>query len=165
MNIPISKLKDTMQISTKLITRFRNAKRIAVLTGAGISAESGVPTFRGSGETTAVWKGMPFDQISSARMVRENLNEVWEWFDYRRDLLRDLEPNPAHYAIAEWRDQFEETTLSIRRKRELAQKENQELSSLRDWLLPMLMNGQVRVNKSLEEGKVVNKAKEAADSH
>lgn len=100
-----------MKISKELKERFKKASSIAVLTGAGISAESGVPTFRGSGETSAVWKGMPFDQISSAKMVRENLGEVWEWFDYRRDLLKNVEPNPAHFAIAEWSDHFEELTL------------------------------------------------------
>ena len=61
-----------------------------MLTGAGVSAESGVPTFRGGGNT-AVWKGMPFDVISSARMVERDLPAVWEWFDYRRDLLQALQ--------------------------------------------------------------------------
>jgi NAD-dependent deacetylase len=80
------------------------------LTGAGISAESGVPTFRGGGNT-AVWKGMPFDVISSARMVQRDLVAVWEWFDYRRDLLKSLRPNAAHREIARWQDRFEDFTL------------------------------------------------------
>ena len=99
-----------MQISTKLREKFETAKSVCVLTGAGISAESGVPTFRGGGNT-AVWKGMPFDQISSARMVRENLAEVWEWFDYRRGVLKDCQPNAAHFALADWQDIFGEFTL------------------------------------------------------
>lgn len=86
------------------------AKRVAALTGAGISAESGVPTFRGGGET-AVWKGMRFDQISSSEMVKADLPAVWEWFDYRRGVLRECEPNPAHYAIAKWQEQFESLAL------------------------------------------------------
>lgn len=80
------------------------------MTGAGISAESGVPTFRGGGNA-AVWKGMPFEQISSARMIRENLPEVWEWFDYRRGVLKDCKPNPAHFALAGWADRFDKFTL------------------------------------------------------
>ncbi len=87
-----------------------SAKRFCVLTGAGVSAESGVPTFRGGGGT-AVWKGMPFSEISSARMVREDLDEVWEWFDYRREIMKNVKPNPAHYAIAEWQNRFEDFTL------------------------------------------------------
>ncbi len=100
-----------MKISDLLREKFRTAKRVCVLTGAGISAESGVPTFRGGAANLAVWKGMPFDRISSARMVRENLPEVWEWFDYRRDLLKNCQPNAAHFALAEWQDKFEDFTL------------------------------------------------------
>lgn len=81
-----------------------------MLTGAGVSAESGVPTFRGGGNS-AVWKGMPFDVISSARMVQRDLPAVWEWFDYRRGLLESLLPNPAHNQIAAWQDRFNEFTL------------------------------------------------------
>jgi NAD-dependent deacetylase len=100
-----------MPISEKLKEVFQSAKKICVLTGAGISAESGVPTFRGSGANWAVWKGMPFEQISSARMVRENLAEVWKWFDYRRAILKDCQPNAAHFALARWQDEFEDFTL------------------------------------------------------
>ena len=92
-------------ISPELRKRFARATRVLVLTGAGVSAESGVPTFRGGGNS-AVWKGMPFDVISSARMVERDLNAVWGWFDYRRDLLKVLEPNPAHYELARWQDRF-----------------------------------------------------------
>jgi len=99
-----------LRISDELRGRFRRARNVFVLTGAGVSAESGVPTFRGGGKT-AVWKGMPFDVISSARMVERDLAAVWEWFDYRRSLLEPLEPNPAHMQIAAWQDQFDEFTL------------------------------------------------------
>lgn len=99
-----------MVLSARLREAFLKAKRVCVLTGAGISAESGVPTFRGGGGA-AVWKGLPFDQISSAKMIRENLDEVWAWFDYRRDVLRKCNPNPAHYILAEWQTQFPDFTL------------------------------------------------------
>src|SRR6266850_3715438 len=97
-------------ISSELRRRFDNANSVLVLTGAGVSAESGVPTFRGGGNT-AVWKGMPFNVISSARMVGRDLPAVWEWFDYRRSLLGTLAPNPAHYEIASWQDRFPDFTL------------------------------------------------------
>ena len=97
-------------ISAELRNRFEHARRVLVLTGAGISAESGVPTFRGGGNT-AVWKGMPFEVISSASMVNSNLPAVWEWFDYRRGLLQSLQPNPAHYELSRWADRFPEFTL------------------------------------------------------
>lgn len=99
-----------MEIPESLTLALCKAKSVMALTGAGISAESGVPTFRGGGNS-AVWKGMPFDRISSARMIRENLPEVWEWFDFRRGVLRDCKPNPAHFALAGWNARFDEFTL------------------------------------------------------
>lgn len=100
----------TPKISAELRRRFETAGRVLVLTGAGVSAESGVPTFRGGGNT-AIWKGMPFDVISSGAMLERNLPAVWEWFDYRRDLLRACEPNAAHQAIASWQERFADLTL------------------------------------------------------
>lgn len=97
-------------ISTELRERFNSARSVLVLTGAGISAESGVPTFRGGGNS-AMWKGLPFEVISSAEMVRRDLPAVWEWFDFRRDALKSIQPNPGHKAIAHWQYRFPEFTL------------------------------------------------------
>src|SRR5947207_15977072 len=97
-------------ISRRLRDLFLTANNVLVLTGAGVSAESGVPTFRGGGQS-AVWKGMPFDLISSSTMVRRDLPAVWEWFDYRRNMLESLAPNAAHVAIAAWQTHFDEFTL------------------------------------------------------
>src|SRR5882672_4574071 len=91
--------------SEELRGRFGEANRVLVLTGAGVSAESGVPTFRGGGGT-GVWKGLPFEVISSAGMLERDLPAVWEWFNYRLGLLEALKPNPAHEAIARWQDRF-----------------------------------------------------------
>src|SRR5690242_14660100 len=100
----------TPNISAALRRRVETATRVLVLTGAGVSAESGVPTFRGGGNS-AVWKGLPFDVISSGAMLERNLPAVWEWFDYRRDVLRALAPNAAHEAIASWQERFADLTL------------------------------------------------------
>src|SRR6266705_130983 len=97
-------------LSGELRERLARATSVVILTGAGVSAESGVPTFRGGGET-AVWKGMPFDVISSGAMLERDLPAVWEWFNYRRRVLRTLQPNPAHETIARWQDRFERFTL------------------------------------------------------
>jgi NAD-dependent deacetylase len=97
-------------ISAKLRQLFARAERVLVLTGAGASAESGVPTFRGGGNTT-VWKGMRFDVISSAEMIERDLPAVWEWFDYRRNFLDEIVPNAAHHEIARWQERFAEFTL------------------------------------------------------
>ena len=97
-------------ISEELRDRFAEARRVLVLTGAGISAESGVPTFRGGGGT-AIWKGMPFNVISSTTMLERDLGEVWSWFDYRRSLIEKLEPNAAHRALSRWQERFPDFTL------------------------------------------------------
>ena len=88
----------SQQIARELHERFDTAHRVLVLTGAGVSAESGVPTFRGDGNST-VWKGLPFDAISSRTMLERDLPAVWEWFDCRRGVLEALSPNAAHYCI------------------------------------------------------------------
>lgn len=99
-----------LTISAELRQRFKQAGRVVALTGAGVSAESGVPTFRGGGQT-AIWKGLPFDKISSARMLERNLAEVWEWFNYRRDLIEKIAPNAAHRVLAGWQKRFLDFTL------------------------------------------------------
>jgi NAD-dependent deacetylase len=86
------------------------AERVVVLTGAGVSAESGVPTFRGGGGAS-VWRGMDATVLSSAAMVEANLPLVWEWFEYRRGLLAACEPNAGHVAIAAWQARFPSFTL------------------------------------------------------
>jgi NAD-dependent deacetylase len=103
-------LTEKLSISAELRERFAQANNVLVLSGAGVSAESGVPTFRGGGNTT-VWKGLPFDVISSAGMLARDLPGVWEWFNYRRGLLGVLKPNPAHEAIAGWQERFQNLTL------------------------------------------------------
>jgi NAD-dependent deacetylase len=97
-------------IPAGLSDRLRAARRVFVLTGAGVSAESGVPTFRGGGGAVT-WKGLPFEVISSAEMVGRDLPAVWEWFDYRRTALVRCQPNPAHETLARWQDGFAELTL------------------------------------------------------
>lgn len=87
-----------------------DARRVLVFTGAGVSAESGVPTFRGGGGS-AVWRGMDAMELSSARMVGDDLTLVWEWFEYRRGLLTACVPNAAHETIAAWTDSFDTVTL------------------------------------------------------
>src|SRR6266436_1373007 len=86
------------------------ASNVFVLTGAGVSAESGVPTFRGGGQSL-VWKGLPFSAVSSAEMLESRPEEVWAWFEYRREILRRVQPNAAHYTLSSWQQRFANLTL------------------------------------------------------
>ena len=71
---------------------------LTILTGAGISAESGVPTFRGK---DGYWRNYRAEELATPQAFHSNPVLVWEWYSMRRDLLASIRPNPAHYAIAE----------------------------------------------------------------
>jgi NAD-dependent deacetylase len=69
---------------------------ITVLTGAGVSAESGVPTFRGEG---GLWKTYRAEELATPGAFQRDPVTVWEWYDYRRRICSGIDPNPAHGAI------------------------------------------------------------------
>jgi NAD-dependent deacetylase len=74
------------------------ARAVTVLTGAGISAESGVPTFRGAG---GVWEKVNPMELASPEGFRRDPRKVWSWYNARRRQLLQVRPNPGHYALAE----------------------------------------------------------------
>jgi NAD-dependent deacetylase len=76
----------------------RAAQRVAALTGAGISAESGVPTFRGAG---GLWRNWRPEDLATPQAFARDPKTVWEWYQWRRRLLAKVEPNPAHFALAQ----------------------------------------------------------------
>ena len=82
----------------ELREKLRSAKRIAVLTGAGISAESGVPTFRGEG---GLWKQFRAVDLATPEAFARDPELVWEFYNWRRELVAPLGPNPGHTALAE----------------------------------------------------------------
>lgn len=73
------------------------AHTIAVLTGAGISAESGVPTFRGAG---GLWKQFRAEDLATPEAFRRDPQLCWEWYDWRRGILAKVTPNAGHYSLA-----------------------------------------------------------------
>ena len=79
-------------------TLLHEARNLAVLTGAGISAESGVPTFRGS---TGLWKQFRPEELATPQAFARDPWLVWEWYNWRRGLISKIQPNSAHYALAE----------------------------------------------------------------
>jgi NAD-dependent deacetylase len=87
----------------------RNAGRIAVLTGAGMSAESGVPTFRDA--QTGLWAHFDPMQLASEQGFRADPPLVWRWYAWRRDAVAQAEPNAGHRALAAVVDRFEKFTV------------------------------------------------------
>ena len=81
---------------------------VTVLTGAGISAESGIPTFRGEG---GLWRNFRPEQLATPAAFRRDPALVWEWYDWRRGLIGACAPNAAHEALAEMEAALSDFTL------------------------------------------------------
>ena len=82
--------------------------RVAVLTGAGISAESGVPTFRGK---DGLWRQYKAETLATPEAFERDPKLVWEWYDWRRGLIAPVEPNAGHRVIAGWESLFGEMAV------------------------------------------------------
>ena len=78
--------------------RLAAARSITILTGAGISADSGVPTFRG---TDGLWRNFRAEDLATPEAFERDRRLVWEWYNWRRELIATKQPNDAHKAIAE----------------------------------------------------------------
>jgi NAD-dependent deacetylase len=86
-----------------LLDRIRPDACITVLTGAGVSAASGVPTFRGAG---GLWRNFRPEALATAEAFGRDPKLVWEWYAWRRFLIAACEPNPAHRVLADWSRRF-----------------------------------------------------------
>ena len=84
------------------------AKRIAVLTGAGISAESGIPTFRGAG---GLWRNYRPEELATPEAFDRDPDMVWEWYLWRRELIAKAEPNAGHRALVSLEQRTPQFTL------------------------------------------------------
>jgi NAD-dependent deacetylase len=82
-----------------LIQLLRRIQRVAVLTGAGISAESGVPTFRDA--QTGLWAQYDPHELATPEAFARNPKRVWEWYAWRRERVAGTRPNPGHLALVE----------------------------------------------------------------
>lgn len=80
----------------KAIEILKSAKSLFTLTGAGISAESGIPTFRGA---DGLWKNYSATDLATPQAFRKDPKIVWEWYHWRQGIISKAEPNPAHYAL------------------------------------------------------------------
>jgi len=78
-------------------SRIVSAQAVTILTGAGISADSGVPTFRG---TDGLWRNFRAEELATPEAFERDPRLVWEWYNWRRELIATKHPNDAHRAIA-----------------------------------------------------------------
>lgn len=93
----------------QLALRLAAANRVCVLTGAGVSRESGVPTFR---EADGLWNKYRPEELANVDAFLRNPELVWEWYSWRRELIGEVSPNPGHYALAEIEQRVPQFTLA-----------------------------------------------------
>jgi NAD-dependent deacetylase len=87
-----------MEVPARLAEALRSARRVAVFTGAGVSAESGIPTFRDA--LTGLWQRFDAAQLATAEAFQRDPDLVWGWYEWRRMRVMKAQPNAAHLAIA-----------------------------------------------------------------
>ncbi len=92
-----------MEIPLQLLERLTEAQKVVVLTGAGVSAESGIKTFR---DPDGLWSKFNPSELASAEGFMSNPELVWSWYQHRREIIYSTKPNPGHYAIAEMEKLF-----------------------------------------------------------
>ncbi|MCK9425239.1 MAG: NAD-dependent deacylase [Ignavibacteriaceae bacterium] len=97
-----------LQQYEKLKNLLSSAKKIVFFTGAGISAESGIPTFRGK---EGIWNKMRPEELANFSAFLRNPEIVWDWYQYRKKIVHQASPNPAHLTIAELQNYFEEVVV------------------------------------------------------
>ncbi len=85
-------------VTQELVERLSRADRLVVLTGAGVSSESGIPTFRGR---NGLWENYGAEDLATWEAFQSDPELVWRWYEYRRQMIADATPNPAHTAIAD----------------------------------------------------------------
>jgi NAD-dependent deacetylase len=82
-----------------MLERIRTANKIVALTGAGVSAESDVPTFRDA--QTGLWASFNPQELATPEAFQRNPRRVWDWYAYRREKVLSVSPNPGHMALVE----------------------------------------------------------------
>lgn len=93
----------TIGFSTRLLSRLESAEGVVAFTGAGVSAESGVPTFRGN---EGIWAKFKPEELASMDAFLRNPELVWEWYKARKKIMATVQPNPGHVVLAKMERMF-----------------------------------------------------------
>jgi len=134
-----------MNLESELVAALKRARRVTVLTGAGVSAESGVPTFRDA--QTGLWADFRPEDLATPSGFLRNPQLVWEWYAWRRERVNTVAPNPAHHALAAMADVFPEFHLITQNVDGLHQR-----AGSRDVIE---LHGNITRTKCFDEGTVV----------
>jgi NAD-dependent deacetylase len=99
----------TASVPAELVAALKRARHVVALTGSGISAESGVPTFRDA--QTGLWARFSPEELATPEAFARDPAFVWSWYKWRRDLVERAQPNPGHFALAELASRARRFTL------------------------------------------------------
>lgn len=142
-----------MNIPDELIQLLQKARKVVALTGAGISAESGIPTFRQA--QTGLWAQYDPEELATRAAFQRNPRLVWQWYAWRRQLVQQAAPNPGHLALAEWERIVPEFTLITQNVDGLHQRAgSQNVTELHGNLLRVKCFDQDHVAPTWEEGEI-----------
>lgn len=137
---------DAIVIPTEVARALREARQVVALTGAGISAESGVPTFRDA--QTGLWAKYDPQELATPQSFRRNPKLVWDWYAWRRELVAAAEPNPGHFALAEIERRVPQFTLITQNVDSLHQKAGN--------IAVIELHGNISRIKCYEEDRIVD---------
>ena len=98
-----------MHIDQSFIDKLIGARSIVFFTGAGISAESGIPTFRGK---DGIWNKLKPEELANFGAFMKNPDMVWEWYNHRKKIIHESQPNNGHITIAELQNYFDVTVVT-----------------------------------------------------
>lgn len=141
------------EVPSGLVEALRNARYAVVLTGAGISAESGVPTFRDV--QTGLWARYSPEELATPAAFQRNPRLVWEWYTWRRELVARAAPNPGHVALVELEQRVPAFTLITQNVDGLHHRAGSRQV--------IELHGNIHRTKCLEEGIVVTSWMETDD--
>lgn len=144
---------DPVRLGDELIQRLRTAEHITVLSGAGISAESGVPTFRDA--QTGLWAQYDPQELATPKAFERNPRLVWEWYAWRRKLVAETTPNQGHLALAMMEKWVPNVTVITQNIDSLHQRAGSAIV--------IELHGNLARVKCLEEGRIVEKWDESED--
>jgi NAD-dependent deacetylase len=148
-------MADTVpDIPSPLIEALRGARYVAALTGSGISAESGVPTFRDPQD--GLWAKYRPEELATPQAFRHNPKLVWDWYTWRRQVVAQAMPNPGHLALAEMERRVPRLTLITQNVDGLHQRAGSRAV--------VELHGNINRTKCFREGVVVEAWNDAGQS-
>lgn len=141
----VNQQNPSLPIPPQLIETLRTARHVAVLTGAGVSAESGLATFREA--QTGLWAQYNPEELATPQAFRRNPRLVWEWYTWRRELVAQAKPNPGHLALAELEQRVANFTLITQNVDGLHQRAGSQNV--------IELHGNINRTKCFDEGEIV----------